>query len=171
MANSPSFVQHVLDLIAPLAPVTARAMFGGHRDNRVVEQLHAARDLGRHRAAQHRAGGQRRGFVFHAPIADFHQAVDRRAAAAIEVVLALEQRRGHLHHTRGGRAGREMRGVHRVGNRRDDHVAADRAQRRDDRRVVRAERRVIRNRRRLGRGRGLEHFGVTERDHRQRRRA
>lgn len=30
MANSPSFVEHVQDLFAPLAEVTARSMFGGH---------------------------------------------------------------------------------------------------------------------------------------------
>ena len=30
MGNSPSFVQHCLDLLVPLGPVTARSMFGGH---------------------------------------------------------------------------------------------------------------------------------------------
>ena len=30
MANSPSFVAHVLDLLTEFAPVTARSMFGGH---------------------------------------------------------------------------------------------------------------------------------------------
>ena len=30
MANTSSFVQHALDLFGPLAPVTARSMFGGH---------------------------------------------------------------------------------------------------------------------------------------------
>jgi DNA transformation protein len=30
MAVSTTFVAHVLDLLAPLGPVTARAMFGGH---------------------------------------------------------------------------------------------------------------------------------------------
>jgi DNA transformation protein len=30
MANSPSFVEHVLDLLALAAPVEARRMFGGH---------------------------------------------------------------------------------------------------------------------------------------------
>jgi DNA transformation protein len=30
MPSDPSFVAHVLDLVAPLGPVTARAMFGGH---------------------------------------------------------------------------------------------------------------------------------------------
>ena len=30
MGNTPSFVQHALDLLGPLAPVTARSMFGGH---------------------------------------------------------------------------------------------------------------------------------------------
>jgi DNA transformation protein and related proteins len=30
VANSPSFVQYVLDLLNPIAPVTARSMFGGH---------------------------------------------------------------------------------------------------------------------------------------------
>ena len=30
MGNTPSFVQHCLDLLVPLTPVTARGMFGGH---------------------------------------------------------------------------------------------------------------------------------------------
>jgi DNA transformation protein len=30
MANSPSFVQHALDLLSLLGPVQARSMFGGH---------------------------------------------------------------------------------------------------------------------------------------------
>jgi DNA transformation protein len=30
MSNSPDFVAHVLDLLDPVGPVTARAMFGGH---------------------------------------------------------------------------------------------------------------------------------------------
>jgi DNA transformation protein len=30
MANSPDFVAHALDLLAPLGPVTARSLFGGH---------------------------------------------------------------------------------------------------------------------------------------------
>ncbi len=30
MANSPTFVQHALDLLNAVRPVTARAMFGGH---------------------------------------------------------------------------------------------------------------------------------------------
>jgi DNA transformation protein len=30
MSNSPSFVQHALDLLSGLGPVRARAMFGGH---------------------------------------------------------------------------------------------------------------------------------------------
>jgi DNA transformation protein len=30
MANTPEFVAHALDLLAPLGPVEARAMFGGH---------------------------------------------------------------------------------------------------------------------------------------------
>ncbi|HEX4385844.1 MAG TPA: TfoX/Sxy family protein [Myxococcales bacterium] len=30
MANTPSFVQHSLDLFAPLGEVTARRLFGGH---------------------------------------------------------------------------------------------------------------------------------------------
>jgi DNA transformation protein len=30
MANSPTFVEHALDLLAPLGPVQARRMFGGH---------------------------------------------------------------------------------------------------------------------------------------------